>query len=160
MDLHEEKNLFGFSPEVLAQLSKTFYEIPFNRTLGLRFDHLETNQVKITFDMKPELVGNFLHGILHGGVISSVLDMVGGVVVMLAAIQKQTDKSLEALANTLGKSSTINLNINYLRPGKGNHFIAKGFLMHAGNKISTARMELHNQDSVLIATGTGNYLTG
>ena len=141
------------------ELINVFDNIPFNRALGLRIKKFESNEVTLIFDMKPELIGNYLHGILHGGVISSVLDMVGGVAVMLATIQKHTEKNLAALADTIGKSSTINLNINYLRPGKGNHFTAKGFLMHAGNKISTARMELHNQDCLLLATGTGNYLT-
>ena len=39
---------------------------------------------KLSFQMRDDLVGNFLRGILHGGVISSSLDVVGGLVAFVA----------------------------------------------------------------------------
>ncbi len=143
---------------MLKQLSLAFSQIPFNQMLGLQLDHIDTEHVTFNFTMKKELIGNFLHGILHGGVISSVLDMAGGMVVMAAAVQKHVDSPLEELAEIIGKTSTIDLQISYLRPGKGEMFIAKAWLVKSGNKIAFARMELRNQDDVLIATGNGTYL--
>lgn len=142
----------------LQQLSQAFTEIPFNRMLGLKLDHLSLDHVIMSFSMKNELIGNFLYGILHGGVISSVLDMAGGMTVMTTAIHKHPECSVEQLAEIIGKCSTIDLQISYLRPGKGDRFSAKAWLTKSGNKISFARMELHNQDEVLIATGSGTYL--
>ena len=52
-------------------------KIPFNRHIGLEYESVGDKECVIKFDMKPELVGNYFHGILHGGVISSALDMVG-----------------------------------------------------------------------------------
>lgn len=147
-------------PELYQKISAIFTELPFNRTLGLRMGEIHPNFVSMYFDMKPELIGNIFYGILHGGVISSVLDMAGGVAVMLAAIKKREGKTFEELAATLGKSSTINLHIDYIRPGKGESFTAKAYIVHSGNKISFARMELFNEESVLIANGTGTYLVG
>lgn len=146
--------------ESLQVLSKAFMEIPFNRMLGLRLSEIDSDSISMSFDMKPDLIGNYLYGILHGGVISSVLDMAGGVAVMVAAIQKRKEKSTEELAAILGKSSTVNLHIDYIRPGKGEFFTAKAYVVHAGNKISFARMELFNHESTLIANGTGTYLVG
>lgn len=143
---------------ILQQLSAAFTSIPFNQMLGLKLTHLESNHAIMTFNMKEELVGNFLHGILHGGVISSVLDMAGGMVVMVSTAEKHPDHSIEELAKIIGKCSTVDLQISYLRPGKGELFVAKAWLMKSGNKISFARMELHNQDDILIATGHGTYL--
>ena len=51
--------------------------------------------------MKRELIGNFLHGILHGGVISSLLDMAGGMVVMMSALREHPDCSIEELVEIL-----------------------------------------------------------
>ncbi|RDI40202.1 thioesterase family protein [Aquicella lusitana] len=139
---------------------QAFTEIPFNKMLGLKLEHFDTESVTMRFNMKNELIGNFLHGILHGGVISSVLDMAGGVIVMTSAIHRHPEASANELAAILGKTSTVDLQISYLRPGKGETFIAKAWLTKSGNKISFTRMELHNQNDELIATGNGTYLTG
>ena len=77
---------------------------------------------------------------------------------MAAVAMKHPKHSLEELAVMLGKSSTINLHVDFLRPGKGEHFTAKAFVLRSGSKISVARMELLNEQSVLIATGAGTYV--
>lgn len=143
---------------MFQQISKVFAEIPFNRLLGLTLDTIESDHIAMSFSMKDELIGNYLHGILHGGVISSVLDMAGGVAIMVAAVLKRKGQSFEEIAAALGKASTINLHIDFIRPGKGETFIAKAYVVHSGNKISFARMELYNHESTLIANGTGTYL--
>ena len=144
----------------IKELSAIINKIPFNRTLGLQLEAIEKGQITMRFDMKEDLIGNFFHGILHGGVTSAVLDMVGGAAAMITTAQKHPEKNLQELGNILGKSGTINLHIDYLRPGKGLHFIAKARILHSGNKITFAQMELFNHDSVLIATGSGAYLIG
>jgi uncharacterized protein (TIGR00369 family) len=140
------------------QLSRAFTEIPFNKMLGLELGQLDADQATMNFNMKEELVGNFLYGILHGGVISSVLDMAGGMITMAAAISHHPDLSVEELVGIIGKCSTVDLQISYLRPGRGELFTAKAWLLKRGKKISFARMELINQDGTLIATGNGTYL--
>src|SRR3990167_3734417 len=98
----------------LKKLTDIISDIPFNRILGLRMDAVQKDHIALRFEMKDELVGNFLQGILHGGVISSVLDMAGGAAAMIAAADKYPEKNLEELAGVLGKSSTINLHIDYI----------------------------------------------
>lgn len=144
----------------LEQISHVFSSIPFNQTLGLQFDSIEKDHILMHFDMRKELVGNFLHGILHGGVISSVLDMAGGAAAMIAHIQKHPAHDLLQLSEHLGKAGTINLHVDYLRPGKGHRFIAKAWILRSGNKITVTRMELMNEESVLIASASGTYLVG
>jgi uncharacterized protein (TIGR00369 family) len=142
----------------LHMLAMTFSAIPYNKMLGLQLDSIEANFVVMSFDMKPELIGNFLQGILHGGVISSVLDMAGGVATMASAIMTHADKSVEDLIERIGKTSTVDLHIQYLSPGLGKRFSAKAYLTKMGKKISFARMELSNDENVLIATGSATYL--
>ena len=66
--------------EELLKLLKEIAEerIPFNKVLGLTVQTMDEEQMRVKFDMRDELVGNFMRGNLHGGVISSVLDLVGG----------------------------------------------------------------------------------
>jgi uncharacterized protein (TIGR00369 family) len=146
--------------DIIKKITEILEQIPFNRMLGLQMGEITPDGISINFSMKNELIGNYLYGILHGGVISSVLDMAGGVVVMLAAAKKREGKSFEELATILGKAGTINLHVDYIRPGKGEHFTAKAKIIHSGNKISFARMELYNHEATLIANGTGTYQVG
>ncbi|HAV87176.1 MAG TPA: thioesterase family protein, partial [Pseudomonas sp.] len=55
---------------------------------------------------------------------------------------------------------TIDLRIDYLRPGRGQRFSATATLLRSGNKVAVVRSELHNEAGVLIAVGTGTYLCG
>lgn len=144
----------------MEKFSHLFTEIPFNRVLGLKLDKIEKDFISMCFDMRKDLVGNFLHGILHGGVISSVLDMAGGAAAMLAHIQKYPSHDLMQLSEQLGKAGTVNLHVDYLRPGKGKHFFAKAWILRSGNKITVSRMELYNEEAVLIASATGTYMVG
>lgn len=143
---------------IIQQLNTIFTSIPFNRMLGLKLDHLDATHFTMNFEMKEELIGNVLQGILHGGVISSVLDMAGGMVAMAHVLHVHQDKSAEELIKYIGKTSTINLNINFLSPGRGSRFIAKAWLIKGGNKIAFTRMELSNEDETLIASASGTYL--
>lgn len=146
--------------QLLQEFTQVFTAIPFNQMLGLQLETIEGDHITMSFSMKDELIGNFLQGILHGGVISSVLDMAGGVAAMVSSLQKHSEKNIEELKKVLGKSSTIDLHVNYIRPGKGDRFIAKSWVLHSGNKICFTRIELHNNENVLIATGAGTYLIG
>jgi uncharacterized protein (TIGR00369 family) len=53
---------------------------------------------------------------------------------------------------------TIDLRVDYLRPGLGRHFLATGYILRMGNRVAVTRMELANDEKRLIAVGTGAYL--
>ena len=55
---------------------------------------------------------------------------------------------------------TIDMRVDYLRPGRGKYFIGTGYVLRVGKKIAVTRMDLHNEQEVLIATGTGTYNVG
>lgn len=141
----------------LAGLAHAFTAVPFNRLLGLTLVRLQSDHVAMRFDMRPELIGNFLQEVLHGGVIASVLDMAGGMVVM-AQVAVTHGGPIEKLAHVLGKCSTVDLQVNYLRPGRGEHFVANAWLVKSGKQITFTRMELRDGKDKLLATGTGTYL--
>lgn len=143
--------------KALELLKRIFHEVPFNQQLGVTLDFLSPDEAILHFERRDEHVGNFLHGILHGGVISAILDSAGGVIAMASIIQKNPHANLQTLAGLLGKCSTIDLHIHYLRPGRGNFFTAKGYLMKSGSKIIFTRMEFLGADNELLATGSATY---
>ena len=52
------------------------------------------------------------------------------------------------------------MRVDYLRPGRGNRFQSSGTVMRTGNKVAVTRMELRNEENVMIAVGTGAYIVG
>ena len=58
------------------------------------------------------------------------------------------------------RTGTIDLRVDYLRPGRGEWFAARGRIMRAGRKVAVARMEMNNNAEKLIAVGTGTYMIG
>ena len=142
-------------------VAKVFVEqMPFNQFLQISVESLSPEQAKITFPWQDVLIGNPAQKILHGGVISAVLDNVGGMLAAASVIDKLTDIDIKSVQQKLATLGTIDLRTDYLRPGKGESFIASATLIRSGNKVCVCRMELHNEQSVQIAFGTGTYLVG
>ncbi len=148
-------------PEML-EILKVIYEkqMPFNRLLGIRVTSLTTTDIEIRLDMRQELVGNFVREILHGGVISSMLDVAGGLVASVELLKHLEELEMEELGKRMAKIGTIDLRVDYLRPGKGEYFVATGTILRKGSKVAVVRSELCNEQKVLIAAGTGTYLVG
>jgi len=144
----------------LRELLWEVYEkrIPFNRILGIKIEHLDADNVCVKIDMKKELIGNYVKGILHGGVISSIIDVTGGLATSAAILEKMEGYSIEEIITRFTKLSTVDLRIDYLRTGTGKHFLSKGSVLRTGNKITVIKTEFRNDQGLLIAAGTGTYL--
>ncbi|NCW34176.1 MAG: thioesterase family protein, partial [Betaproteobacteria bacterium] len=66
--------------------------ICFNQVLGLTVIALKPEQTEIRFAMRPDLIGHFAYGRLHGGVISATLDATAGCAVMVGLAEKHPDE--------------------------------------------------------------------
>lgn len=151
------ENIADFD-ELIQQVETIFVEkIPFNKLLGMHVESLDFESAKVKIEMREELIGNFIQKTLHGGVTSSVLDVIGGLTAFMTLLKKMEGASSEEKLARLAKFGTIDLRVDYLRPGRGKYFIAQGSVLRTGKKIAVTRMELHNDEKVLIAVGTGTY---
>lgn len=148
------------SEQLLPFIGDIFQQMPFNQLLGLRVTDFSAERAEVRFAWNAQLVGNPVQQILHGGVIASVLDVVGGIMAVSSALLKLDSTDAALLAAKLGKMSTIDIRTDYLRPGRGREFIATAQVIRSGNKVCVCRMELHNDEGVHIALGTGTYLVG
>ena len=147
--------------EVLETVRGIFQgKVPFHQALGFEPATSEDGRVGLRFDFRDDLVGNFVRGSLHGGVISAALDAAGGLVAFLDLAKRHAGDSAEALRERLGRIGTIDLRVDYLRSGVGKAFFASGYVLRTGNKVAVTRMELHDDEGTLLAVGTGTYLVG
>jgi len=140
------------------------YDMPFNRELGLELKRLDCDYAELKFANQTKLVGNAAQKILHGGVIAAVLDVAAGLVCVTSSLirrDKPDHPLLEAeMRQRLSKMGSVVLRVDYLRPGRGDYFIASASLIRAGNKVSVARVDLHNDTGIHIATTTATYMVG
>jgi uncharacterized protein (TIGR00369 family) len=137
-----------------ARLRQVFEEsVPFNRLLGLKVE--SSDPAKLRFDMRPELIGNPRRQILHGGVISAVLDVAAGFAIYLAV---NKERIISSEVDRFPSIGTIDLRVDYLRPGQGKYFVASGRVVRLGNRVAVAHTEMVNDAGELIATGGAAYM--
>jgi uncharacterized protein (TIGR00369 family) len=142
---------------VREQMRRIFEEIvPFNRVLGLKVVSFDPQAPRVRFDMRPELIGNPTRQILHGGVISAVIDVAAGFAIHVALLERhEPGAKIE-----FPKMGTVDIRVDYLRPGRGRWFEATARVVRLGSRIAVAHMEMVNDEGELIATGSAAYVVG
>lgn len=142
-----------------AKLRQMFEQsIAFHETLGFQLSSLDPTAPTLSFAMRPDLIGHYLHGRLHGGVIASALDAVAGLAVIVGIAEKFAHETAEQVAQRFGRVGTIDLRTDYLHQGIGKKFTATGRLTRLGGRIASTQMTLHNEAGQLIATGGASYV--
>jgi len=148
-----------FEPEFIEGLRLIFEErIVFNQVLGLKIVAIEPERVTARIAMRPDLIGHYAHQRLHGGVISAGLDAMGGLAVMAAIGARHMDEPPEKRLTRFNKLGTIDLRIDYLRPGVGEHFELSAETIRLGSRVATTRMEFRAADGKLLSSGAGAYI--
>lgn len=150
--------------EAVLEKIKTYYleMLPFNKVLGIGIDLLdyETGDAVTGFNMTKDLIGNSTMGILHGGVTAAVIDLTGGLSALISCAKFHQGKPLDVIEKKLISTATIDMRVDYLRPGKGSSFCCKSRIIRAGSRIVVAKIDLYNEKNTRIATGTATYLIG
>ena len=135
-----------------------FNMIPFNQVIGLQITDISLERVAAEFAMKPQLIGNMTHQILHGGVIATALDTIGGAMAMSAVYAALKGIPKEERTLRILKLATLDMRVDYLKPGRGKLFTVSASVLRVGKKVCVTRMELENEDRELIAVGTAPYM--
>ncbi len=121
--------------------------IPFNRFLGIEVGALDVGKVTMSIPFRDELIGDPVKHALHGGVISALADVAAGVAVW------------SAIENPSARVSTIDLRVDYLRPGRPEKVIAESVVVRVGRTVGVADVRVYQPSApdLLIATGKGVY---
>jgi uncharacterized protein (TIGR00369 family) len=148
-----------FEPEFLAGLTRIFEEsIVFNQLLGLKITSITPTRVAARIAMRHELVGHYSYNRIHGGVISAGLDAMGGLAVMAAIGARHMDEPPAQRLHRFAKLGTIDLRVDYLRPGIGEYFDLQAEVMRLGSRVASTRMEFMGADGKLLSTGSAAYI--
>ena len=134
------------------------HKLCFNELLGFKVESLDPAAPKISFAMRDDLIGHFQHGRLHGGVIATVLDTVGGLAAIVAIAEKFNSETTEQVGHRFGRIGTIDLRTDFLHQGIGKKFTATGRITRLGGRIASVQMTLENETGLLIATGGASYV--
>ena len=120
--------------------------IPFNVFLGMKVTHVADGVAEMMIPARAELTGDPFRPALHGGVVSSLADTVGGLAVFSQLGQDRI-------------ASTLDLRIDYLRPGAVNQDLhARANVVRAGNRVAvTHTLIFQDDESTPIATANAVY---
>ena len=147
--------------ETLAKATSLIIKYPpFLEFLGVMIEPLDTGSLCIKLAMRDELRGYPGDGALHGGVISAMIDIIGGAVVAWKLLKDANEQAMQEQIKRLQNMSTVDLRVDYLQPGKGEMFTATATILRTGKKLAVTRMEVYNDEQCLIAVGTGTYTLG
>ena len=148
-----------FEPEFIVGVREIFEQkIAFNALLGLQIDDIGGERVHGRIAMRHELVGHFVHNRIHGGVIAACLDAMGGLAVMAAIGARHLDEPPFQRLHRFSKLGTIDLRIDYLRPGIGSHFELRAEVLRLGSRVATTRMEFLGPQGELMSAGAAAYI--
>jgi len=107
--------------------------IPFNEVLGIKVDELREGYVRLRVPFRPELLGDTRRPALHGGVISTLVDVAGGFAVWTCC---RLDDRI----------ATIDLGVDYLRPAPDRDLVAEATVRLLGNRVGNAHVALFSAD--------------
>lgn len=159
MTKHPPQVPIEFEEDFIAGLKDIFEEkISFNKVLGLKITSLKPERVAGRIDMKKDLVGHYSFNRIHGGVISAGLDAMGGLAVMAAIGARHMDEPPLQRLNRFAKLGTIDLRVDYLRPGVSEYFELRAEVLRLGSRVASTRMEFYGADGKLMSAGSGAYI--
>jgi len=124
-------------------LRNIFLNSSFSETLNIIGTELEEGQATLYMEILPEKHMNTNQS-LHGGVMASLLDTASGM-------------SVRSLLDESETIATINLSINFLRPGFSGKLTAKGHVKSKGKKMATVEAELYDEKNKLLANSIGTF---
>ena len=121
-------------------------QVPFNKYLGIKVDELREGFARLFIPFRNEFIGDSRRPALHGGIISTLIDTCGG-----AAAWTHCTKD--------DRISTVDIRVDYLRPGPDHDIIAESEVQRIGNRVSVVhtRVFAASDKKTVIAEGRAVY---
>ena len=131
----------------LAVFKPLFEEqIPLHRDLGLELIEAREGYVKFRMPFRASFIGDFRVERMHGGMMALVMDVAGG------------SAALTTLNKPEDSCATVDLRIDYLRPGGNHDTVVEGEVIRNGAAIVVTEMRAFDaEEKTLLARGTGVF---
>lgn len=122
----------------------TFFEqnIPFNAHLKMKVERIESGLCLVRVPFNPEWVGDPFRPALHGGITSTLVDAAAGLAVFSTLDQP-------------GGVSTVDMRVDYLRPGLLEDLFCEARVVRAGNRVAVTSMRVLQGEALAYLTAEG-----
>jgi uncharacterized protein (TIGR00369 family) len=130
----------ALNPSFVGEIKESFARQSAMRLIGAQLGRIEAGLVEINLPYRPDLTQQ--HGYLHAGIVSTIADSASG----YAAFSLMPAGS-EVLS--------VEFKVNFLRPARGEHFVARAEVVKAGKTLTVVRADVFGTSSdsqELIAT--------
>lgn len=133
--------------DTVNKAAQTFVTaLPHSKRLGMVMERLDAGEAVISMPYDPELIGDPVTKVIHGGAVSALMDTAGGAAVMTHP------------QGGVG-TATLDLRIDYMRPATpGQTITATATCYHVTRSIAFVRATACDEDtSRPVATATGAF---
>ena len=114
----------------------------FNRHLGMERIRSGGGRARIDVDVQEELTNR--RGVVHGGLLTALLDSVLGAAVISAIRPEEW-------------CGTMQLDVQFLEPGRGPSLVAAGQVVRRGRHVAFAQGDVRNSEGRVVATAQGTW---
>lgn len=116
-------------------------EIPFLDHLGVVAEKINNDKVKISLDLRPELLNSF--EVAHGGIVMTLLDVA---MAMSARVK----------LNHVGGIMTVDMSTSFIRSAKGKIYV-EGNVLQTGKSIQFCEANAYDSRGQIIAKAIGSF---
>jgi len=129
----------AFTANIISQMNDN----PLYNALGIRVEEAADGKASSRLEPKSEICWPF-PGQPHGGILFTIMDTT-----MAWAVLSQLDSGYNC--------TTVNLNIHYTLPAKGNLFTCSAWTTHRSGRFSFVRADINNAEGRLLAMGQAAF---
>ncbi|MFX0038315.1 MAG: PaaI family thioesterase [Promethearchaeota archaeon] len=127
----------------MNNLIKLLYErIPFYSTLGFELKEISNGIAIFEIEIRKELTQN---GMIHGGVLASLIDSTCACAALSLILPN-------------GYITTIDLQVEFLKPVSKGRLKAKAKCLKSGKNIFFCKAKIWNENGELVCTGSSQLL--
>lgn len=123
-------------------INSLYKRIPFYTTLGMEIKDIGNGRASFEILIREELTQN---GMVHGGVIASLID-------------SSCACAAYSLVYPTGYITTIDLQVEYLKPAFKGSLFSKAKCIKGGKSIYFCKAKVLNDEEQLISTGSSQLL--
>jgi len=127
----------------IAQIREIFTHVPYAHFIGLELGEIRSGEATIHLKVRDDFRQN--QGVVHGGVIASVIDTASAFAVVTQLEQGD-------------RVTTTDLTIHYLRPVTEGEIRAAARIVRSGRRLFVISVEVWDSRQALIATAVTGYI--